>query len=138
MPAPPRRRQGLRRGIAKPDYLDPAAPTKVSPKKKAARTKVSPKKKAKKKEPQVFTVEEVLAVKRAAKGNRISCHIKWEGYEETTWEPISYLNGKARKDADELLEKLEGKKEEEKAAEKEESQSDDKKEEEEEAKEEAS
>ena len=119
MPASPatthRRPQRLRKNVSKPEYLVTAAPpaTKASPKKKATKTKKAPAPK-KKVQPEVYSIEKVLEVKRVGTGSRISCLIKWEGYEETTWEPISYLNEKAKKDAKELLEKLEPKEEEKK------------------------
>lgn len=112
MPASLRRTNRLRKAVAKPEYLVSETPKPKSPAKKAKKTKKAPPKKKQTKKEEVYTVEKVLEVKRA-KGKRISCLIKWEGYEETTWEPITYLNGKAQKDARELLEKLEPKKEEE-------------------------
>ena len=98
---PRRRGVGLRKAVTKPDLLVNAKPEpkkkKSSPKKKSS---AAAKKVAKKDE--VYEIEKVISVKRG-KGSKVQCEVKWKGYKETTWEPISYLNGAARREAQALL-----------------------------------
>mgnify|MGYP005856284489 CR=1 FL=1 len=107
------RRQKSSRQHKKPEYLVAASPVAVKKKTKPTKAKATPVKK-KAAEPETYEIETVLDVRRKVgkdgkTTNRVEVQIKWKGYDEPTWEPITYLNKAAEKDARNMLDAKEGK-----------------------------
>jgi len=107
------RARGLRTKVAKPNYLvsEPVQPKKKRAKKAKAAAPVPAKQPSSSRQRgAVYEVEEVLDVRqKEGKGKNVRRHqflIKWKGYKEPTWEPMSNLTAAAvKKEAGALLEK---------------------------------